>query len=105
MGIEQAIVVCKVYHSYNSPMPDSRDKASIWINVALVVALLLAPVAWYAAAVNGPELHGPPAIPDDPPITFYSGPSEADAGKILRLQFIRSAKRNRSFLDWFDWFR
>ncbi len=33
-------------------MPESRDKASKWINVALVVALLLAPVAWYVAAVN-----------------------------------------------------
>ncbi len=37
-------------------MPDSRDKASRWINVALVVAFLLAPVAWYVAAIHGPPL-------------------------------------------------
>ncbi|MCH7725468.1 MAG: hypothetical protein IH991_03140 [Planctomycetes bacterium] len=35
-------------------MPDSRDKANKWINLALVVAFLLAPVAWYVAAINGP---------------------------------------------------
>ena len=38
-------------------MPDSRDKPSRWINVALVnvaivVAAMLAPVAWYVAAVS-----------------------------------------------------
>ncbi|MCH7729789.1 MAG: hypothetical protein IH991_25465 [Planctomycetes bacterium] len=46
-------------------MVTSRDKASRWINVALVVALLLAPVAWYVAVINGP-----PTSPDsgfDPP--------------------------------------
>ena len=32
---------------YNSPMPDSRAKPSRWINVALVVAFLLAPVVWH----------------------------------------------------------
>ncbi|MCH7728476.1 MAG: hypothetical protein IH991_18650 [Planctomycetes bacterium] len=33
-------------------MPDSQDKLSIWINVALGVTFILAPVAWYAAAVS-----------------------------------------------------
>ena len=52
-----------------APMPDSRDKTSRWINVALVVAILLAPVAWYGAAVNGP--------PKAPPELRFSGSLES----------------------------
>ena len=38
---------------YNSPMPDSRDKANRWINLALALAFMLAPAAWYVAVING----------------------------------------------------
>ncbi|MCH7726373.1 MAG: hypothetical protein IH991_07845 [Planctomycetes bacterium] len=29
---------------------------SRWINLAIVVALLICPLAWYVAAVNGPPV-------------------------------------------------
>ena len=59
-------------------MPDSRDKASRWINVALVVAFMLAPVAWYVTVVNATNHNSDsPSVADVRPLrllTYYSPP-------------------------------
>ena len=55
---------------YNIPMPNSRNKVALWINNAsMVVAFLLAPLAWYVAAI-----HGRPAQelrPGAAPVAWY----------------------------------